>query len=163
MDARPILVGHSLGGVVALRLAAMGLCQAAVLLNCSVNSGSLPTSDGERRLAKLLMSAGAFWETTLLPDFETMATYGLNKLPKDEQRRVFDRMGPESGRVMFELFFWLFDENRTTAIDYERIECPILMVSGSLDLAIRRPRPARSPNGWASAPRFKSPKVSVTI
>jgi non-heme chloroperoxidase len=53
-----------------------------------------------------------------------------------QQRRVFDRLGPESGRVMFELFFWIFDDNQTTKIDYEAITCPILMGSGSDDLAI---------------------------
>ena len=37
---------------------------------------------------------------------------------------------------MFELFFWIFDENQTTRIDYQKVTCPVLMVSGSEDLAI---------------------------
>jgi len=136
LDAPPILIGHSLGGIVALKLAARGLARAVVLLNGSVHWGILPTTDEERALGKQFMSAGRFWEQTLLPDFETMAKFGLNKLPADEQRRVFDRLGPESGRVMFELFFWIFDDNRTTKIDYDEVTCPVLMVSGSEDLAI---------------------------
>jgi non-heme chloroperoxidase len=136
LDTAPILVGHSLGGVVAQKLAARGLACAIVLLNGSVNWGVLPTTDQERALGKKFMSAGPFWEGTLLPDFETMAQFGLNKLDPTEQRRVFDRLGPESGRVMFELFFWIFDDNQTTKIDYDRVICPILMVSGSDDLAI---------------------------
>jgi non-heme chloroperoxidase len=136
LDAPPILVGHSLGGVVAQKLAVRGLAGAIVLLNGSVNWGVLPTTDQERALGKMFMSAGTFWEGTLLPDFETMARFGLNKLDPIEQRSVFDRLGPESGRVMFELFFWIFDDNQTTKIDYEAVTCPILMVSGSDDLAI---------------------------
>ncbi len=136
LDGPPILVGHSLGGLVAQKLAARGLADAIVLLNGSVNWGVLPTTDQERALGKMFMSAGAFWEGTLLPDFETMAKFGLNKLDPTEQRRVFDRLGPESGRVMFELFFWIFDDNQTTKIDYEAVTCPVLMVSGSDDLAI---------------------------
>jgi pimeloyl-ACP methyl ester carboxylesterase len=116
LDRPPILVGHSLGGIVAQKLAARGLARAIVLLNGSVNWGVLPTTDAERALGRMLMSAGRFWESTLLPDFETMAKYGLNRLEPGEQRRVFDRLGPESGRVMFELFFWMFDENETTRI-----------------------------------------------
>lgn len=136
LDTAPILVGHSLGGVVAQKVAAKGLASAIVLLNGSVNWGVLPTTDQERALGKMFMAAGPFWESTLLPDFETMAKFGLNKLDSAEQHRVFDRLGPESGRVMFELFFWMFDENQTTKIDYDRVTCPVLMVSGSDDLAI---------------------------
>ena len=136
LRARPILVGHSLGGVVAQKLAGRGLASAIVLLNGSVNWGVLPTTDPERELGRMLVSAGAFWEKTLLPDFETMARFGFNKLRPDEQRRVFDRLGPESGRVLFELFLWMFDENQTTRIDYQAVTCPVLMVSGTEDLAI---------------------------
>jgi non-heme chloroperoxidase len=136
LDTAPILVGHSLGGVVAQKVAAMGLARAIVLLNGSVNWGVLPTTDQERALGKMMMATGSFWERTLLPDFDTMAKFGLNKLDSTEQHRVFDRLVPESGRVMFELFFWMFDENQTTKIDYDCVTCPVLMISGSDDLAV---------------------------
>ena len=136
LDTAPILVGHSLGGVVAQKVAATGLARAIVLLNGSVNWGVLPTTGQERALGKMFLEAGSFWEGTMLPDFDTMAKFGLNKLDLIEQHRVFDRLVPESGRVMFELFFWIFDENQTTKIDYDSVTCPVLMVSGSDDLAI---------------------------
>ena len=136
LDAQPILIGHSLGGLIAQKLAARGLASAIVLLNGSVNWGVLPTTDPERELAMRLISAGAFWEETLLPDFETMAHFGLNKLASSEQRPVFERLGPESGRVMFELFLWMFDNIQTTRINYDAINCPVLMISGSEDRAI---------------------------
>lgn len=136
LDTAPILVGHSLGGVVAQKVAANGLARAIVLLNSSVSWGILPTTDQERALGKMFMAAGSFWEGTLLPDFDTMVKFGLNKLDSTEQHRVFDRLVPESGRVMFELFFWIFDKNQTTKIDYDSVTCPVLVVSGSDDLAI---------------------------
>ena len=79
LDRPPILFGHSLGGIIAQKLAARGLARAIVLLNGSVNWGVLPTTDAERALGRMLMSTGPFWEGTLLPDFETMAKYGLNR------------------------------------------------------------------------------------
>ncbi|MEM9221784.1 MAG: alpha/beta hydrolase [Pseudomonadota bacterium] len=136
LGEKPILIGHSLGGIVAQKLAARGMARAIVLLNGSVNHGTLPTTDEERALGRALMAAGPFWDTVLLPDFETMAHYGLNKLPQAEQAAVFQKLGPESGRVMFELFFWMFDANRTTEIDYAAVDCPVLSISGSDDLAI---------------------------
>lgn len=136
LDTEPVIIGHSLGGVIAQLLASRGLARAIILLNGSVNWGVLPTTDGECVLAQALMSAGPFWDTTLLPDFDTMSRFGLNMLEKADQRRVFDRLGPESGRVMFELFFWMFDQHQTTRIDYQNVTCPVLMVSGSRDAAI---------------------------
>ncbi len=132
----PILVGHSLGGVVAQKLASRGLARAIVLLNGSVNWGVLPTTREERELARAFIASGAFWEQAPPPDFDTMMRFGLNKLAPRDRRDVFDRLGPESGRVLFELFFWMFDEHETTRIDYDACRCPVLMVSGSDDLAI---------------------------
>lgn len=100
LDMAPILIGHSLGGVVAKTLAAMGLAHARVLLNGSVIWGILPATDPERPLGRTLMASGPFWKGTLLPDFETMAESGLNKLESTEQHRLFNRLGPESGRVL---------------------------------------------------------------
>ena len=88
LDTTPVIVGHSLGGVIAQKLAARGLARAIVLLNGSINWGVLPTTNGERALAKALMSAGPFWETTLLPDFDTMSEFGLNMLEEAATARL---------------------------------------------------------------------------
>lgn len=136
LDGEPILVGHSLGGVISQLLAAQSEIRGIVLLNGSVNWGIHPTTGAECELGRLFMSAGRFWEGVLLPDFETMARFGLNRVDPAHQRSVFERLGPESGRVLFELFFWMFDEHRTTKIDYGAIKCKSLHISGSDDLAI---------------------------
>ncbi|WP_339911140.1 alpha/beta hydrolase [Symmachiella dynata] len=53
LKTQPILIGHSLGGIVAQKLASCGLASALILLNGSVNWGILPTTDHERELAKM--------------------------------------------------------------------------------------------------------------
>jgi len=68
LNAQPILVGHSLGGIVAQKLATRGLASAIVLLNGSVNWGVLPTTDQERELVKMFISTGAFWKEGLEGD-----------------------------------------------------------------------------------------------
>lgn len=132
----PVVVGHSLGGVVAQLLAAEGAVRAGVLLNSSVLNGVLATSDGERNLGKLFISTGAFWDHALGQDLDLLAKYGLNTLPDDVQRDIHSRLGTESGRVLFEFVFWMFDDRQTTLIDPSQVTCPLLFVSGTEDKAV---------------------------
>lgn len=136
LDESPILVGHSLGGVVAQLLAAKGLAQAIVLLNSSIINGTLPTTPGERKLGKMFISAGTFWDQTPGQDFDLLAEFGLNTLPVGLQREICDRLGTESGRVLFEFVFWMYDENQTTKVDIDAVNCPVLFLSGSEDRAV---------------------------
>lgn len=136
LDEKPILVGHSLGGLVAQLLAAKGLAQAVVLLNSSIINGTLPTTPRERNLGKLFISSGAFWEQSLGQDFDFLAEFGLNTLPEDLQHQLCDRLDTESGRVLFEFVFWMYDENQTTKVDIEAVTCPVLFLSGSEDRAV---------------------------
>ncbi len=132
----PIVVGHSLGGVVAQLLAAEGAIRAGILLNSSVMNGVLATTEGERDLGKLFISSGAFWENALGQDLELLATYGLNTLPEGLQRDIHARLGTESGQVLFEFVFWMFDARQTTRIDPSTVTCPLLFVSGTEDKAV---------------------------
>jgi non-heme chloroperoxidase len=79
------------------------------------------------------MSIGPFWTRALDPNFDLACHYTLNLLPKDEQRRVFDRFGPESGRALFETFFWMFDQTASTIVDTGAVGCPVLCLSGAQD------------------------------
>ncbi|MFA3918238.1 alpha/beta hydrolase [Ruegeria hyattellae] len=136
LDQPPVLVGHSLGGLVAQLLAAKGLARSAVLLNSSIINGTLPTTERERRLGKLFISAGAFWEETPGQDFDLLADFGLNTLPETLQHQLYDRLDTESGRVLFEFVFWMYDENQTTKVDIDAVTCPLLFLSGSEDRAV---------------------------
>ena len=53
-------------------------------------------------------------------DFDLALIYTLNRVPEAEQRVVFDKFGPESGRAFFELFFWMLDESGATVVDSAR-------------------------------------------
>jgi pimeloyl-ACP methyl ester carboxylesterase len=132
----PIVVGHSLGGVVAQLLAAERAVRAGVLLNSSIVNGILPTTDGERELGKLFISAGAFWERALGQDLELLTKYGLNTLSADLQRDIHARLGTESGRAIFEFVFWMYDTCLTTFVDHNKVSCPLLFVSGTEDKAV---------------------------
>jgi non-heme chloroperoxidase len=129
----PVLLGHSMGAVLAQQLAASGMARALVLISPAPRAGILPATDDEKQLARDLMTIPAFWGTVMHPDFKLACIYSLNQVPPEEQRSVFEKFGPESGRVYFELFFWMFDVTRATEVDTGAIRCPVLCLSGTDD------------------------------
>lgn len=156
-DEAPVLLGHSMGAVLAQQLAARGLARALVLLSPAPRAGILPKTEGEKDAAQQLMSLGAFWTAALHPDFEVAKSNSLNRVPAEMQRLVFDRFGPESGQALFELFFWMFDSGAATAVDVDRIRCPVLCISGSDDRLISPETARMTAKGLADASFWEAP------
>jgi len=142
-EHRPIVIGHSLGGLIAQLLNSRGLISAGVLINSSIINGTVPTTEMERALGKMFMSAGPFWEMVPGQDFDLLAAYGLNTLPDQRQHEICDRLQTESGQVLFELFFWMYDVNQVTRIDFDKARAPLLFLSGEEDKVVP-PSTARS-------------------
>jgi pimeloyl-ACP methyl ester carboxylesterase len=133
LPEKPILLGHSMGAVIAQQLAADGLAEKLVLASPAPRAGIVPPTDPEKQLCRDLMSIGPFWTRAIDPNFELACFYTLNLLPKDAQSRVFDQFGPESGRALFETFFWMFDQTGATAVETDAVRCPVLCLSGAQD------------------------------
>jgi pimeloyl-ACP methyl ester carboxylesterase len=136
LPAPPVIVGHSMGGLIAQQLAAQGLARALVLLAPGAPWGVLPSTQAEMALAKGLMQASPFWDKALNPSFEVAKGDSLASLDPQAQRRIFDMFSAESGLALFELFFWMFDLQRATAVDAAKVTCPVLVVSGADDKVI---------------------------
>lgn len=137
LDAPPILLGHAVGGMIAQQAASRGLASGVVAINPNAAWGMVPKTDDERAVARGFMEMGAFWKAPLRVPFDLMAPFAFNKLDDASQHAVFDKLGAESGRVMFEMFFWMFDDHRAAAIEFDKVTCPVLVVSGEDDRAVR--------------------------
>jgi len=132
----PVIVGHSMGGLIGQQLAAQGLASALVLFAPAPPWGVLPSTETEMNLAKGLMQASPFWDKALNPSFEVAKGDSLASLDLQAQKRIFDMFSPESGRALFELFFWMFDRRRAIAVDEASVTCPVLVVAGAEDKVI---------------------------
>ncbi|MDH4982757.1 alpha/beta hydrolase [Hyphomicrobium sp. D-2] len=150
----PVIFGHSMGGLIAQKLAAQGLAKAIVLLTPAAPWGVLPSTTREMALAKGLMQASPFWNKALNPSFEVAKGDSLASLPPDAQRRVFEMFSPESGKALFELFFWMFDAERATTVETHKVQCPVLVVAGADDLVIS-PETCRAVSGLYANSTFR--------
>jgi pimeloyl-ACP methyl ester carboxylesterase len=146
-----VLLGHSMGAVIVQQLAAKGLAKSLILVSPAPRAGILPPTDAEKQLDRDLMSIGPFWTKVLDPNFDLAKEYTLNRLPPEEQRTVFDQFGPESGRALFELFFWMFDRTGATKVETAAVRCPVLCLSGVEDRIVSLATARKTAAGYPSA------------
>ncbi len=134
LNEPPILVGHSMGGLVCQMVAARNRVRAVCLLAPSPPWGVLPSTTLEILSAQgLFMVAGQFWNQALQPNFHLAAEHALDRMPAHHQRDVFNQFVPESGRAMFEILHWPADSRRATAVPPHDVACPVLCITGSRD------------------------------
>lgn len=129
----PILIGHSLGGLLCQMLAARKRVRALVLLAPSPPWGMLPSTPFEFVSAHALYLDGAFWRKAVTPRRWVANANALDLLLPEERDAVFARFVPESGRAMFETMHWMLDGSRATHVDPRAVVCPILCVAGARD------------------------------
>ncbi len=134
MAAPPILIGHSMGGLVSLLAAARTPTAGVILLAPSAPWGVGGSTMEEAVSAVSLFALGPYWLQAVEPDYPTMRRYGVDRMERAERRAIFERMRPESGRALFETLNWWLDPFMTTMVHPERIRAPILAIAGGHDV-----------------------------
>lgn len=130
----PVLVGHSLGGLVSLMAAARAPAKALILLAPSAPWGVAGASLEEAVSAVSLYALGPFWTLPIAPDFGLARRYSVNRVAQAERRAIYARMTSESGRAMWETLNWWLDPFMTTAIQPGAVRAPVLAIAGGADL-----------------------------
>jgi pimeloyl-ACP methyl ester carboxylesterase len=132
-EQAPILIGHSLGGLIAAMAASRTQTAGVIMLAPSAPWGVAGASMEETVSAVGLYSLGAYWAQAIDPDYSLAQEFSLDKLPKLEREGAFARMVPESGRALWETLNWWLDPFMTTRIAPEPISAPVLAMAGGLD------------------------------
>jgi len=130
LPTAPIVIGHSMGGLLAQQLAATGPCAALVCL-ASAPPGMLPAQlRALPHLARLLprILAGR----PIRPPVATFRYLALHDLPAGEQNDLVDTFGSESGRAYRSMILG------TARVRASAVQCPVLCISGGQDRIISR-------------------------
>lgn len=133
LDEKPILMGHSMGGLLAQILGARDLAQSLVLLTPASPSGITALTPSVIKSFWSILTKWNFWKKPMRQKFEESCYSMLNMLPPDEQKAAYDKFVYESGRAAFEIGFWLLDSRGASKVDASRVTCPVLVVAGSED------------------------------
>jgi pimeloyl-ACP methyl ester carboxylesterase len=129
----PVIMGHSLGGLIAQKLIARGLARRAVLLTPAAPAGIMALRWSVVRSFLSYFLRPGFWKRPHRATFGEMAYSTFHLLDAEEQRRVYSTLVHESGRVIFETGLWPLDRRRAAAVPAGPLPCPTLVVAGGRD------------------------------
>jgi pimeloyl-ACP methyl ester carboxylesterase len=123
---RPIVIGHSLGGLIALLLASRNLVRAAVLVTSAPPRGisvfSRPLLFRMARYLPALVLSRPF-----VPRPADIDALVLNEVPEDERPAIRDRFVPDSGRVARQVALGVYD------VPLRALRAPLLIVGAEHD------------------------------
>lgn len=130
---RPILIGHSMGGLLAQIVASRRPVAAKVLLAPAAPWGVGPTTADETAANLTLFALGDFWNRTIDTDYNSARAIALQRFSREEAREIFARFVPDSGKAAFETIHWWRDISMAAAAPAYLIDAPILAIAGGHD------------------------------
>ncbi len=128
-----VLIGHSMGGMLAQMLAERRLPAVLVLLSPMPPQGINTLSLASLRMFRSTLTKWGFWRRPTRPLFADTVASMIGQMPEDERRPLFDRLVHESGRTACEAGFWFIDPKRAKWVDASRVRCPVLVAGGTED------------------------------
>lgn len=130
----PVLLGHSMGGLVCQLAARRARARAVVLLAPSAPWGVHGSSMEEAATAFGVTMADPFWMGSVTPDRGLMRSHSLDRVAKADQQAILDRLCPESGRAVREVLTWWLDPFMTTSVGAGALPMPCLVIAGERDV-----------------------------
>jgi non-heme chloroperoxidase len=132
----PIVIGHSMGGLIAQKVAEAGACRAAVLI-AAAPPRWIPVVSRVLLMKLVKYLPKLFGHQPLLPNRRDADALMFNRTPPADRDAQWARLVPESGKAGFEMSFGVI------AVHAQRVTAPVLVVTGLDDMFVV-PRVARA-------------------
>jgi len=123
----PVLIGHSMGGLLVQKLAELLDPPAIVAITPAAPRGIFALTTWAVFQAALRHSPEIFLSRPLMPSKAAMMRLELNRLPPDEQDRIYSLQVPESGRQTFDIAV------KGLPVNASEVRCPVLVIGATED------------------------------
>jgi len=133
LEERPILIGHSFGGLFVQMLLDQGLGAAGVAIDSAPPKGVFPFYWTSLRSNIAVFGKLGSWKKTVRISLKNFQYAFVNTLPEAEQRAAYEiYVVPETGRIFYQAGLAMF--NNITRVNFKNDKRgPLLLTAGTAD------------------------------
>jgi len=129
----PVIVGHSMGGMLAQKVAETSGARGLVLLSPAPTAATQSLAVAPLRTVLGVTTKKNWWKSPTKIDAER-ARWGIfNNVPPEIASDEINKLVWDSGRVLFQLSMPWADKSRSAHVDYGSLDMPALVVVGDRD------------------------------
>ncbi len=135
-DAPPLIIGSSMGGLLAQLVAARNPHVGVILLAPAPAAGMFGLYPSIMKIFIRHFAQTNFWRKPLMPEWETFRWGVANEQNEADARKFFDTLCAESGRAYAEMALWFLDRRQASRVHTQSIGGPVLVFGGGKDRVI---------------------------
>lgn len=130
---KPVVIGHSMGGLIALKLAARNLTRACVLLTPAPPSSVVAVRPSNLLAFARIQSRWAWWRTPHRATLAEALRDTFNTTDRSVGTALYGKFVHDSGRALFEMALPWLDRRRAASVDPAHVDAPLLFVAAERD------------------------------
>lgn len=133
LPEKPVVIGHSMGGLIALLLCAKGLARAGVLLTPAPPASVIAIRPSNLLAFLRIQMTWAWWCKPHRATLAEALAYTFNTTDPREATEIHASFVHESGRALFEIALPWLDTTKAATVDPRRVTVPLLFVGAEKD------------------------------
>ncbi len=133
LDEKPIIMGHSMGGLLAQMMCERGSGKLGIFLTPAAPRGIIALTPSVIKTFYRFFFKWGWWKKPTVPTFAEAVYSVYNLLPLEQARAEFKKLSCESGKATFEIACSLFDPKKVAEVDEKKITHPVLIVGCGQD------------------------------
>jgi pimeloyl-ACP methyl ester carboxylesterase len=129
----PVILGHSMGGLIAQLVAARTGAAGLILLATAPSASARALSFAQVRTLRRVTGRWGWWRSPTLLDAESARSGVMNGVSEAETRAAIADLTWDSGAVLAQISAPSLDSTRGAVVDYGRLTMPALVIFGMQD------------------------------
>jgi pimeloyl-ACP methyl ester carboxylesterase len=133
LPEKPVVIGHSMGGLLALLLCARGLARAGVLLTPAAPAGVIAVRPSNLRAFARIETRWGWWRKPHRATLDEALSHTFNTTDRHEGAERHAGFVHDSGRALFEMALPWLDAGKAATVDPRLVTVPLLFVAADKD------------------------------
>jgi pimeloyl-ACP methyl ester carboxylesterase len=133
LPEKPVVIGHSMGGLIALLLCAKGLAKAGVLLTPAPPAGVIAFRPSNLLAFARIQARWGWWRKPHRATLAEALSHTFNTTDPRDGTEIYASFVHDSGRALLEIALPWLDGTNAATVDPRRVTVPLLFVAAEKD------------------------------